>query len=307
MKRFIPTIVLVVLCIGAFWYASTQSFFKKEEPKQESGPLLSVPSASVTGVKIKPGDLEFTKKGDQWAMVRPSPLPTDHFAVGSWLNVFTTLMHNGVVEESPADLSVFGLSNPSAEYEITLSNGSVQTVLIGSPLPIPGNYYAKLKQSPAVYKVGEQSLSSLRKETLDFMDKLPIEATYNEVSSIRIEWKGATKTLTKSDPAKTASESAWKLGDQELKGTDVGSMLDKVLLISTEKLVRPATEVKLASPELKLQLKSTKEGKESTVDYSGKVENDEVWLVKQGDAWAYSIPVEEIQGIFDAIKPPAAS
>ena len=35
MKRFIPTILLVVICIGGFWYASSKDFFqeKKDEPK----------------------------------------------------------------------------------------------------------------------------------------------------------------------------------------------------------------------------------------------------------------------------------
>ncbi|PYI51224.1 DUF4340 domain-containing protein [Paenibacillus flagellatus] len=306
MKRFIPTIVLVVVCIGAFWYASTQSFFKKKDEETASKPLVAVKSDDVTGVKIKEGGLEFQKKDGQWAMVKPSVYPLESNAVEGWLAGFTSLTHDGEVEANPADLSVFGLKDPAKEYEVTLADGSVKTVQIGSPLPIAGHFYAKLKDAPAVYKLPEQEATSLAKDAFGFMNKTPVKMTYNEVSGLQVDWKGASKSIVKSEPAKTASESAWKLGDQELKGSDAETMLDKLLLMTTAVPVRPASELKLDAAELKLTVKSTKDGTESTNAYAGKVDGDNVWIVKQGDAWAYAVPTATIQELFDAMKVPEA-
>ena len=51
MKRFIPTILLVVICIGGFWYASSKDFFqeKKDEPKS----LLTLKQEDVQAVSVK--------------------------------------------------------------------------------------------------------------------------------------------------------------------------------------------------------------------------------------------------------------
>ncbi len=304
MKRFIPTIILVIICIGAFWYASSQSFFKEEEESTAAQPLAPIIPDEVTSIKLTAASetTELQRKDDQWTMTKPSALPLTAYAAESWLNAFAALTHEGEVDASPADLSGFGLTTPSQEYEVTLKNGSVKSIQIGAPLPISGYFYAKLKDSPAVYKVSDGGLQGLALAPIDFMQKLPVVAAYNDVLNVSVNWKGEGKTLTKSDPAKTANESAWKFGDKELAGTEATTFLDKVILMSTQELVKPSAEVKQDNPELKLKLTLKKDGTESTHTYIGTVDGESVWIVKQGDAWAYSIPQASVQEMFDALK-----
>lgn len=309
MKRFIPTIVLVVLCIGAFWYASANSFFKKEEESDNvSKPLVSVQTDDVTAIRIKEGGIEFAKKDGQWTMTKPSALPLDTTSVDGWLAVFSSLTQDGEVDPNPADLAPFGLKDPATEYEVTLKDGSTRAVQVGSPLPIYGHYYAKLKDAPNVYKVSESQVTSLKKTVLDFMNKTPVKLTYNEVADVQLTWKGVNKSLHKNDASKSATESDWKLdGNKDLKGSDVEPMLDKMLYMTTDKQVRPASEISLNTPDFKMEFKSSKDGKETTVLYLGKIENDDVWIVRQQDAWAYAIPAATIQEMFDAVKMPESS
>lgn len=307
MKRFIPTIILVVVCIGAFWYASSHSFFKKEDDASQPKSLVSVKQSDITGIQIKQGGVELQKKDDKWTITKPAAYPTNAYSGDSWAGAFAALTHDGEIEANPSDLAKYGLADPAQEFGVTLANGETKVVQVGSPLPIAGHYYVKLKDASHVYKVSEQQITSLQKDVQEFVDKSPFQMTYNEVSGVKMDWKGASKTLTKTDPSKSSTESAWKLGDQEMKGSDVEPILDKMLLMSSDQMVKAVSELKMEAPEMKLELKSTKDGKDTTVTYVGKIDGDRIWIAKQGDAWAYTVPVDTIQELFDKIAPPAAA
>ncbi|GAA3412693.1 DUF4340 domain-containing protein [Paenibacillus hodogayensis] len=307
MKRFIPTIILVVVCIGAFWYASSQSFFKKEDDAAKPKPLVAVKQTDITGIQIKQGGVELQKKDGKWTMSKPAAYPTNAYSGDSWAGAFIALTQDDEIEANASDLSKYGLSAPEQEFAVTLADGSVKTVQIGASLPIAGHRYAKLKEAPSVYRVPEDQITALQKDVAEFVDKSPFQMTYNEVSNIQMDWKGASKTLQKVDVAKTSTESAWKLGDKELKGSDVEPILDKMLLMNSDEMLKAASEVKLDGPEMKLALKSSKDGKETASVYVGKIDGEQIWLAQQGGMWAYSIPVATIQELFDKIKVPEAA
>ncbi|MBD2863690.1 DUF4340 domain-containing protein [Paenibacillus oceani] len=302
MKRFIPTIVLLVVLIGAFWYASSQSFFKKEEEEPVSKPLVTMKQEDIAGFKLKEEGLEFEKKDGKWTMVKPAAMPVETSTVESWLGSFTALKHDGEVEANPSDLSVFGLSSPTKEFEVTLNDGTVKTVQIGSPLPIAGHFYTKLKDSPAIYKLADQQITTLQKDLMSFMNKSPFKLNYLDVVGVELQWKGAKKSVVKTDKTKSFNESAWTLDGKEVKAGDVEPAIDKLLFAVTDQLVRPASELKLDTAELKLEIKFSKEGKESSDVYAGKLDNGLVWIVKQGDSWAYALAETDVQVIFDAYK-----
>jgi hypothetical protein len=80
-----------------------------------------------------------------------------------------------------------------------------------------------------------------------------------------------------------------------------------MLLMSSEQMVKALSEIKMDAPELKLQLKSTKDGKETTAAYVGKIEGEQIWIGLQSGPWVYSVPVTTIQELFDRIKLPEAA
>lgn len=306
MKRFIPTIILVVVCIGAFWYASSQSFFKKEDDASKPKPVVAVKQDDITGIRIKQGGVEMQKKDGKWALTKPAAYPTNAYSGDSWTGAFVALTQDSEIDANPSDLSKYGLSSPEQEFAVTLADGSAKTLQIGSPLPIAGHHYAKLKEAPAVFRVADDQIKGLQKDVVEFVDKSPFQMTYNEVSGVQMEWKGAAKTLQKVDVAKSSNESAWKLGDKELKGTDVEPILDKMLLMSSDQMVKAVSEIKMDAPELKLTLKSSKDGKETTSTYLGKVDGEQIWIALQSGPWAFSVPAASIQELFDKIKAPEA-
>lgn len=305
MKRLIPTLILVLICIGGFWYASSQDFFK--EKKAPAASLVKVNKGDVVSftVKTAEADLEMQQKDGKWTMTKPSPVPLNEYSSNGWVDSFNLVTKESTIDAEGKDLAKFGLDKPQQQFSVKLKDGTVQTLSVGNPMLIEGFVYAMLSGSPEVFKMSASQVKSLAVTPLDLMEKSPIRLEYDQVRAINVEWKGEKWTLTKTDTDKKSYEANWKLGDKELKGSDAGSYLDKVQFLSTEQLAKPVSEVKMDSPELRIEVKSADaSGKETTAVYTGKAEQDNVWIAQQNGAWAYAVPAATIQELADKFKQP---
>ncbi|TVY09373.1 DUF4340 domain-containing protein [Paenibacillus cremeus] len=306
MKRLIPTLVLVVLCIAGFWYASNKDFFREKKPEAQS--LVTVKKEEVASYTIKSGDsvIELQQKDGKWTMTKPSPLPLNDYSPAGWVDSFNGATKDKSVDANPTDIAQFGLDKPAHEFTVTLTNGSKHTLSIGNPVAVQGFFYAKFDSSPEVFQLAEAKVTALAKQQMDFMDNSPIKVNYEQLRSMTVDWKGQKWTLTKTDTDKQSYEANWKLGDAVVKGGDASQYLDKAAFLTTDQLVKKAADVKgLDAPELKVELKDADTaGKETVSVYVGKLDGDNVWIAKQGGEWAYAIPVTGIQELSDKGKEP---
>jgi hypothetical protein len=304
MKRFLPTLILVVLCIGGFWYSSAHSFFKdksKDAPKQ----LIAVPSADVVALSYKNPDgtdVELANKGGAWEMNKPSSIPINRSTIDSWIGIFTALNYEAKIDDNPQDLSAFGLTQPKQEFQVILKDGTVKKLIVGKPFPVAGNSYAKLDDSPVVYGISDKTVQSLSKPQMEFLEKSAVKISYDKVKSFQMEWKGQKWLLEKAEADKTVYDTSWKIGSKELKSNEGQAILDKVINIDTDQMVKPVAELNMTSPELRIEVKEEDNGKELTNVFVGKIDNDTIWIVKQGSPWAYTIPAANLQDLFDKGK-----
>jgi hypothetical protein len=300
MKRLLPTLLLVVLCIGGFWYASSQDFFK--EKKEEGPALATVKQENVTGYTIQTaeGTTELQRKDGQWVMVKPSALPLVQTAAQAWVDTFNSVKKEKTVDENPTDLAQFGLDKPKQEFTVQLSDGSKQTLSIGEAVAIQGQSYAKFSGSNEVFRLSDSLVTPLAKQPIDFMEKSPVQVQYDQVRSVSLDYKGTKWALVKAeaDKDKKAFEANWKLGDKELKGSEGSNYIDQTTFLSTEQLAKKASELKLDSPELRIEVKEADaSGKETISTYLGKLEGERVWIAKQGGEWAYAVPAQSVQDL----------
>ncbi|UKS26187.1 DUF4340 domain-containing protein [Paenibacillus sp. HWE-109] len=300
MKRFIPTILLVVVCIGGFWYASSQNFFqeKKEEPKS----LVVLKQEDVQSLTVQAADesVELARNDKGWDMKKPATVPINANQVDSWLDALGLVTSTKLVEAQASDAATYGLDKPVATYEVMMKDGSKKGLKVGTALPIQGFSYVQVEGSPAVYQVSDQSLSGLSKAPLDFADTSPFKFENDKVQSAKVTWKGQSWTLAKTDKDKVAAEANWKLGDKELKGSDANPLLDELIFLHSAALPQPAAQKTVAGGELKVELTLNVDGKDTTDVYEGKLDQDQVWLAKQGGQWAYPLTMADIQKLADA-------
>lgn len=300
MKRFIPTILLVVICIGGFWYASSKDFFqeKKDEPKS----LITLKQEDVQSIHVKKEEeqIELARNGSGWEMKNPAAAPINTNQVGSWLDALGLVTSTKLVEDQVSNLANYGLDKPLGTYEVTLKDGSKKGLLVGTALPIEGFSYVQVEGSPAVYQVSDQTLSALGKAPVDFAETSPFKFENDKVQSVKVTWKGQSWTLAKTDKDKVAAEANWKLGDKELKGAEANPLLDELIFLHSAELPQPAAQKPTAGGELKVELVLSVDGKEVTEIYEGKLSQDQVWLTKQGGQWAYLLTAADIQKLADA-------
>lgn len=300
MKRFIPTILLVVICIGGFWYASSKDFFQEKKDEPQSLITLKQEEVQAIHVKTEVQQIELARSGSGWEMKSPAAAPINTNQVGSWLDALGLVTSTKLVEDQVSNLANYGLDKPLGTYEVTLKDGSKKGLLVGTALPIEGFSYVQVEGSPAVYQVSDQSLSALSKEPVDFADASPVQFESDKVQSVKLTWKGQTWTLAKTDKDKVAAEASWKLGDKELKGAEANPLLDELIFLHSAELPQPAAQKPTAGGELKVELGLSVDGKEVTEIYEGKLSQDQVWLAKQGGQWAYLLTAADIQKLADA-------
>ncbi|WNQ11644.1 DUF4340 domain-containing protein [Paenibacillus aurantius] len=303
MKRLLPTLILVVLCIGGFWYASSKDYFKA--PSDEaSKQLLTLAEGDVQSLSYSDGQdaVEIARKDDTWEMKKPSPLPLNSYLVEGWIGTLSSMTYDSKVTDNAADLAEYGLAQPKQEYQVTLKDGSVRKLLVGRPMPVPGSSYVKLDNSPAVYEVSDTNLQNLAKAPLDFMDKQAVKVNVEKVKTVQFDWKGTSWKLEKAESDKSVFESTWKIGAKELKPEEGSGILTQLTNLSTEQLVKPASEVAVNAPELTIVVTEEDGGKTTSSTFHGKLDKDNVWIVKEGGAWAYSVPAASLQEIADKGK-----
>jgi hypothetical protein len=317
MKRLLPTLILVFVCLGGFFYASSQNFFK-EKTVVDAKKLVTLQAANVQSIQFQavsaasadaPGAVmeltELSKKAADWEMIKPAAYPVNSFSVDSWNEAYAALTYEGVVEENPTNLADYGLDKPKQYFQVTLKDGTIKKLLIGNALPIEGHSYAKFEDAPKVFDVADQVLDGLKKQPLDFVNKNAVMVKYDNVKSIQMEWKGAKWLLEKAQADKTVFESTWKLDGKDRKAEEGTAILDKIVAMSTAELPKAAAEVKMDAPELRIAVTESIAGKDTTSTFIGKIDKDNVWISKQGGAWAFSVPMASVQDAFDASKPVA--
>lgn len=305
MKKLLPTLILVVVCIAGFWYASSKDFFR--EKKDEPVPLITVKKEDVQSFTIKNNEADsgdgalvvLENKDGQWTMTKPASYPLNSYSTDSWLGAISQTTGEKKVEDNAADLSKYGLDKPKQEFQVTLKDGTQKSLLVGEETPIPGFYFVKTGDSNAVYQESQDQINSLKKGPLDFLEKSPFQFEYNKLKSLNVEWKGNQWTLTKSDPSKMGYESNWRLGSLDLKPEDGSSFLDKLINISTDRMVKPASEVKMDGAELRVSIVEDKDGKDSPSTYLGKIDGNDVWIAKQGGDWAYAISLSSVEELYN--------
>jgi hypothetical protein len=315
MKRLLPTLILVLVCLGGFWYASSQSFFK-DKTVVDAKKLVVLKATDIQAIQIQARDAastdstdialkptELTKKSTNWEMTLPAAYPVNSFSVDSWNDAYAALTYESVVEENPTNLADYGLAEPKEYFQVNLQDGTTKKLLIGNALPIEGHVYAKFADAPKVYDVTDQALAGLKKQPLDFIDKNAVKFTYDNVKSIQVEWKGAKWLLEKAQADKTVFESTWKLDGKERKANEGTAIIDKIVALAASELPKAATEIKMDSPELLITVTETAAGKDNVSTFMGKIDKENVWITKQGGAWAFSVPAASVQEAYDASKP----
>ena len=173
MSRKIKTLLItlgVLILLGGGYYGSTVYKKKKADTAaaaQKGAPKIgNLDSAKL--VKIESGGLVLEKKGDAWVLdslngaVPPAWVNLDQSAINSLTYSLATIYVERVVDEKPADLSIYGLDKPSSRAVATDSDGKTAVYLVGNMAPSQSSRYVMQEGDPQVYTVSSYAAEGMQ-------------------------------------------------------------------------------------------------------------------------------------------------
>jgi hypothetical protein len=182
-------------------------FYFQKHPKAPDVPatpatpnILTVAENQIEGIRItKTGSDSIVLKdlGGKWVIAEPKQTPADQDVVKTMTTSLSALTPDRLIADKPADLAAFGLNNPTEEIDVTLKNGTVDKILLGSDTVSGTGTYAKLDGKPAVYTISTSTKTNFDKTIADLRDKRLLPFNQDKVTAITVTSKGPAFTIGK--------------------------------------------------------------------------------------------------------------
>ena len=167
----------IVLLVVAIAFGSYLYFYEsKQTPGAESearDKVFAVEADQIEELTITAESGQQTtlkKSGSDWQVVAPVTADADDAEAPGITRNLATLEQQRVVEENPAELKDFGLSDPRIRVTFK-AGGQEHALLIGSKTPTGSDLYAKTGAGSKVFLISSFLESTFNRNTFDLRDK----------------------------------------------------------------------------------------------------------------------------------------
>jgi hypothetical protein len=158
-------------------------------PVAASPKLADVHDAQIKEIDLKKKDgttVDLQRQNGKWAITAPEPLPADQDAVSSLVSSLSPITADSVVDDKPADLSKYGLKDPSLTVTIDEKNGKTDKIFFGDDVPAGSLAYVRVGSDPKVYAVSSSTKTSLDKTAKDLRYKRLLTFDQNQLTLIEL-------------------------------------------------------------------------------------------------------------------------
>ena len=189
----IAVAILVVLGGGIWWSNKKQAATPEKSPTDTSVKILTIPTDQFQEIRIKkPSETQDLKMADgKWKIVEPKPLAADQDTVTSMVTSLSALTADKTIDDKPADLSAYGLTNPTLDITVTKKDGKTAEVIVGDATPTNSGNYVKIGDSPKVYTIASYVKTGLDKTDNDLRDKRLLTFDSDKITRVMLTAKGA--------------------------------------------------------------------------------------------------------------------
>lgn len=214
-KLIIPMAVLVVLVAAYIIVKNIPEKEEETEPTEEKVEIFNFKKDDLVEIKIEGRDEvlwfcyvtiqveeEETKSDGTvekktvdrkvWQAIEPEGMKPNTSTVDNIAWNANTLKAQKVIEESPSDLSIYGLDNP-VKLTFILKDGTQNMLSVGKEIPTGGSYYVRKEGDPTVYTIGSYEAEKFLQTKFDLMikDLYDVAYTPEDFTAISFERKGA--------------------------------------------------------------------------------------------------------------------
>jgi hypothetical protein len=182
-------LALLLAILGGFYYLYEVRWGPgREEAAARKGRVFGADTKDVTAVELKRSGeaVKLQREGDNWQLVEPVKARGSRTAVDEVLANVLTAKIDREIDPNPKSLADFGLDKPAAEVTLTLKEGKTLGLLLGAKNPTGVWVYARERDKPAVFVLGESVLRDATKPVADFRDRTILAFDAREVSGFEI-------------------------------------------------------------------------------------------------------------------------
>ena len=227
--RWQTTAVLAafLLALGGFYYLYEVRWGPaREEAAARKGRLFTADTRDVTEVVItRPeGTVRLKRNGDDWEMLEPVRARGSRSAVDETLANLMTAKIDREIAAKPESLADFGLDKPAADVTLTLKDGKTLGVALGAKTPTSVWVYARERDKPAVFVLGESVLRDSTRPVADFRDRAVLTFDARSVTGFEVTLPDETLAVENTD-------GVWRLTRPKAMRADsetISDFLDKV-------------------------------------------------------------------------------
>lgn len=249
---------------------------KQIEEKDRAGKIFLFETDQVEEFILEKKDSAFhlKRKGpNDWDLLKPVQAKADTDTLSALLSFLQAARFSRVVEDSPKDLAVYGLQEPSMKIILQLKEEGKKTLLVGDDHPMSKYLYVKRGEENKVLLAGD-GREFLDKSLFDFRDKGLLQFKKEEVSRIKFLKDGKSFELNKQNEEWEIIDGANTKADPE----EVTSFLKLVRKFKVKKFLDESPQslkpYGLDAPSLRLALETGKEGEPLTLLVGDKLENE---------------------------------
>ncbi len=221
-RNIIILVVVLALLAGSYLFLANRPEPEDTEPVNKKISLLRFDKNDISKMELNnehgqlvihrvEKEVEEEKDGKKekvtkamWEVEYPHEIAIKQTSVDDVAYSFANLEAERIIEEeTPEDLTPYGLADPEAVAHVSLQDGTKHTVYVGSKTPAGNTYYLMLDDDPKIYEVWlshgdhfKYAIDDLRDKSLPSVDAMdfaylkidkkdgrPIEITLNDKQS----------------------------------------------------------------------------------------------------------------------------
>src|SRR5258708_2505365 len=227
MRGFKSTLALVVVLagLGAYIYFVTSKMpdggGASSDTKKLDKVFAALQADKIDEVKVSTaaGDSTTLKKdGSAWKITQPSELPASESEIAGLTSALGQVEITRVIDENPANLNDYGLSNPRVEVDFkAAADKDYRKLLIGDKTPTGGDFFAKRNDEQKVFMIAGAQDTSFNGPRCDCRDKPVLKFERDKADALDIPAAGKTLAI-----AKDGGE--WKMSKPVQTKADFGSV-----------------------------------------------------------------------------------
>lgn len=192
------------LIVGGYAY-----FIERERPPASEANanerVFDFEADDVTGLRVtaESGESTHLERVDAdatWAITVPIKSRADDTNPSSIASSLASLELSRIVDEQPADLAPFGLTEPAMSVGVKLATSEdVRHLLIGDKNPTGASRYARTDDSDRVFLIAGYLGTTFNRTTFDLRDRSILDFERDDVDGLVVTMGGQTIRLTKTE------------------------------------------------------------------------------------------------------------